>query len=207
MNRRGFLSTLVKGTIGTAAVVVAGGELWTPGKVTHFLAPKGGWNPIVMSAEMQAAITQSLKGLFANAGRIREDYLKDREFLYGDQWPEDVRAARAAAGRPTLTINRIPSLANMAAQRATDYNPEREFIYRRVASDPALHDLQRLYNYQLSACAELMSMAPAAPILVSGRQMTALQPTRTPGPLDAALTMTGQAMYDRVRALYPQTFD
>ena len=38
----------------------------------------------------------------------RRDAASDMRFLAGDQWPYDVRRARDAAGRPMLTINRLP---------------------------------------------------------------------------------------------------
>lgn len=38
----------------------------------------------------------------------RRDAVSDLAFLAGDQWPENVRRERESAGRPMLTINRLP---------------------------------------------------------------------------------------------------
>jgi hypothetical protein len=38
----------------------------------------------------------------------REEALDDLKFLSGDQWPESIKTERDAAGKPCLTINRLP---------------------------------------------------------------------------------------------------
>jgi hypothetical protein len=42
----------------------------------------------------------------------REQALDDLQFLAGEQWPEDVKDARSTAGRPCLTINRLPQFVS-----------------------------------------------------------------------------------------------
>lgn len=39
---------------------------------------------------------------------IYDEALSDLEFKNGDQWPDDIKAARAKKGQPCLTINRLP---------------------------------------------------------------------------------------------------
>ena len=39
----------------------------------------------------------------------RDNGLSDAKFVAGHQWDDDVRATREAAGKPTLTVNRLPA--------------------------------------------------------------------------------------------------
>ena len=39
---------------------------------------------------------------------IRKDMLDDLEFLYGDQWPQDIQTQRTMDKRPCLTVNQLP---------------------------------------------------------------------------------------------------
>lgn len=200
MNRRLFLKSLV---IGAAGVVLAPETVLDPVKKTYFLPPDGGWGMATLTPRMQAALVASCKGLFANAEKIHQAYLadwrRDAEFVRGDQWPADVRAERLAAGRPTLTINHIPSLASQGAHAVAKTDTDRAFVYERIASDRGLHDLQRLYNYQLSSCAELMALAPSPTVFVSGRQVAVLQPAEIP--LQSQIRETCRAMEGRAREI------
>lgn len=60
---------------------------------------------------------------------IREEAAKDLRFLAGDQWPIGVKHERELAGRPALTINKLPTylaqVTNDARQNspAIDINP------------------------------------------------------------------------------------
>jgi len=85
----------------------------------------------------------------------RHDAASDLKFLSGDQWPEAVRREREAAGRPMLTINRLPQFVRQItndirqAEIAIKVAPEDD------DSDPALaktfDGLIRQIQYQSSA--------------------------------------------------------
>jgi len=85
----------------------------------------------------------------------RQDAASDLAFLAGDQWPEAVRRERELAGRPMLTVNRLPQFVRQVTNdiRQADFSikvaPEDD------DSDPALakiyDGLIRQIQYQSSA--------------------------------------------------------
>lgn len=52
--------------------------------------------------------------------RNREEAEEDDRFAAADQWPEDARSKRATAGRPVMTINRVPAALRLVT------NPQRQ---------------------------------------------------------------------------------
>lgn len=70
----------------------------------------------------EASFLQEMRELFAVDNEFdrlnREAALDDLSFLVGNQWEDTVRMRREAAGKPTLTINRIPAfVAQIVGQR------------------------------------------------------------------------------------------
>lgn len=53
----------------------------------------------------------------------RERALDDLEFIAGEQWPESVRASRESAGRPIVTINRMPQFLRQVTGDIRRTNP------------------------------------------------------------------------------------
>ena len=53
----------------------------------------------------------------------REQALDDLHFLVGEQWPEDVRSERELAGRPMLTVNRMPQFLRQVTGDIRRTNP------------------------------------------------------------------------------------
>lgn len=63
----------------------------------------------------------------------REAALDDVKFLTGDQWPEDDRRAREAAGKPVVTINRLPQFVRQVTGDIRALDP----AIRVIPSDDA----------------------------------------------------------------------
>jgi len=53
----------------------------------------------------------------------RKASLEDLEFFTGEQWPNDVKAARSADGRPCLTINRLKGIKNQVTNEQRQQRP------------------------------------------------------------------------------------
>ncbi len=62
----------------------------------------------VMSKDVVAEARQRIQESYDFDRDNRRDAVSDLAFLAGDQWPENVRRDREQAGRPMLTINRLP---------------------------------------------------------------------------------------------------
>jgi hypothetical protein len=73
----------------------------------------------------------------------REDALSDLKFVAGDQWPDDVRKAREAQGRPVITINRMPQFLH---QVTGDMRQSRPAIKVSPVDDQGDPDIAKIYN-------------------------------------------------------------
>jgi hypothetical protein len=85
----------------------------------------------------------------------RRDAASDLRFLAGDQWPYDVRRARDAAGRPMLTINRLPQFVRQVTNDIRQADLSIKVVPEDDQSDPQLakifDGLIRQIQYQSSA--------------------------------------------------------
>jgi hypothetical protein len=54
---------------------------------------------------------------------LRRSQLEDLEFVSSEQWPADIKADRAAEGRPCLTINRLPQFIRQVTNQARGSRP------------------------------------------------------------------------------------
>jgi hypothetical protein len=55
--------------------------------------------------------------------RNRDRSADDLKFLIGDQWPEEIRAAREEEGKPCLTINGLPQFVRQVTGQIRQLNP------------------------------------------------------------------------------------
>lgn len=85
----------------------------------------------------------------------RRDAASDLRFLAGDQWPYDVRRARDAAGRPMLTINRLPQFVRQVTNDIRQADLSIKVAPEDDKSDPMVarifDGLIRQIQYQSSA--------------------------------------------------------
>lgn len=85
----------------------------------------------------------------------RRDAASDMRFLAGDQWPYDVRRARDAAGRPMLTINRLPQFVRQVTNDIRQADLAIKVVPEDDKSDPMLAKIYdgiiRQIQYQSSA--------------------------------------------------------
>lgn len=85
----------------------------------------------------------------------RRDAASDMRFLAGDQWPYDVRRARDAAGRPMLTINRLPQFVRQVTNDIRQADLSIKVVPEDDKSDPQLakifDGIIRQIQYQSSA--------------------------------------------------------
>ncbi|HOK45914.1 MAG TPA: portal protein, partial [Bryobacteraceae bacterium] len=54
---------------------------------------------------------------------VRRDFLEDLQFYAGRQWPDQIEAERLRAGRPCLTINRLPQFARLVINEQRQARP------------------------------------------------------------------------------------
>ena len=73
----------------------------------------------------------------------REEAEKDLLFRAGDQWPEDVRQEREAAGRPCLTVNKLGSMIN---QVTNDLRQNAPSIKARPVDNKSDPELAKIFN-------------------------------------------------------------
>ena len=73
----------------------------------------------------------------------RDEALDDLEFLVGEQWPENVKAEREEAGRPVLTINRMPQFLRQVTGDIRRVNPA---IRVSAADGEADKDVAEIYE-------------------------------------------------------------
>lgn len=71
----------------------------------------------------------------------REDGMEDLEFAAGNQWPDEVRKARQAAGRPLYTINKTGQFIRQVSGELRQSNPAVEFVPVDDKTDPFLADI------------------------------------------------------------------
>lgn len=85
----------------------------------------------------------------------RRDAASDMKFLAGDQWPEDVRRSRESAGRPMLTINRLPQFVRQVTNDIRQADLSIKVVPEDDKSDPMLakifDGIIRQIQYQSSA--------------------------------------------------------
>lgn len=85
----------------------------------------------------------------------RRDAASDLRFLAGDQWPYDVRRARDAAGRPMLTINRLPQFVRQVTNDIRQADLSIKVVPEDDKSDPQIakifDGIIRQIQYQSSA--------------------------------------------------------
>lgn len=90
-----------------------------------------------------------------------EELSKAESFIRGDQWNQEIHRQRMLDDRPTLTINRVHSIAascrsvsQQRGEQVSQYEGDRlaVAIFRNNA------DAQRLYNYMASVAAEAESL-------------------------------------------------
>lgn len=69
---------------------------------------------------------------------MRAEALEDLRFRAGEQWPDSVKAERCAAGRPVLTINRMPQFVRRVTGELRRNRPAIRVLPVDGATDPAL---------------------------------------------------------------------
>lgn len=78
------------------------------------------------------------------------------DFARGNQWDEKIKAERIAAERPCLVANRIVMMVSKSlAMESIGHLEYWQFRYLRAAIVSRNRDAQKLYNYQISALAEI----------------------------------------------------
>lgn len=73
----------------------------------------------------------------------REAALDDMRNITGEQWPEDIKAARDAANRPCLTINRLPQFLRQVTGDLRNTNPSINIL---PADGDASDEIAELYE-------------------------------------------------------------
>ena len=73
----------------------------------------------------------------------RREAALDMAFVAGYQWPESIRKERQAAGRPILTINRLPQFIR---QVTNDIRQADLAIKASPVDDKTDKDLTKIYN-------------------------------------------------------------
>jgi hypothetical protein len=81
---------------------------------------------------------------------------EDRRFRKGDQWPDEIKAAREREGRPCLTINKIPQFEQ---QVTNDQRQNRVSIKVHPVDDAADVETAKIYqgiikHIEVASCAE-----------------------------------------------------
>lgn len=66
----------------------------------------------------------------------RREMLEDLDFFNGKQWPADILQRREAAGRPALTINRLPQFIRQVVNQARSAKPSPQINPQDSGSDP-----------------------------------------------------------------------
>lgn len=113
--------------------------------------PKGPDDPKKFLTEMRERLQQAYD---ADKDNRREAAI-DLKFLAGDQWPDQIKREREQAGRPMLTINRLPQFVNQVTNdiRQADFSIKVAPVDDE--SDPALakiyDGLIRQIQYQSAA--------------------------------------------------------
>lgn len=93
---------------------------------------------------------------YSEADRLnREDALNDLQHVAGDQWDEAVRSARERAGRPVITVNKLPQFVNQIAGDIRMSQPAIEPVPVDNDTDPVLTEIMsgliRQIEYQSKA--------------------------------------------------------
>ncbi len=90
---------------------------------------------------------------------LRDAAAEDLRFYHGDQWDAEVLKSRAARDRPSLVVNRLPAIL-MAALQQSRRIPEETTPAERERLALAVvrlnRDVQRMYNYFVSARCEIL---------------------------------------------------
>ena len=85
----------------------------------------------------------------------RVDALDDLEHIAGNQWPESIQKAREAAGRPCITINRLPQFVRQVTGDIRQLNPALNIIPSDSAASPevagVMEGLTRHIEYRSEA--------------------------------------------------------
>jgi hypothetical protein len=138
MNRRNFLGALLAG-----AILDPERLLWRPGAK-------------LISIPRPPALAFT-----------KEEFWSALNFYYGDQWPAEVRAHREAAGRPSLTWNRIAPLVDTIADRRKldKLGPEWKKVLVETVREH--RDRQMLVNFLLSHEVEGRIPSPLQAALIS----------------------------------------
>jgi len=71
----------------------------------------------------------------------RVDALDDLEHIAGNQWPESIQKAREAAGRPCITINRLPQFVRQVTGDIRQLNPALNIIPSDSAASPEVAEV------------------------------------------------------------------
>lgn len=74
---------------------------------------------------------------------IRDAALEDLRFRIGDQWPEHLRAERAADRRPTLTVNRLPQFLKQICNEQRQNRPAIQVSPVDDHSDPETAEIMQ----------------------------------------------------------------
>ncbi len=126
--------------------------------------------------ELDSPLTVS-QILAASCGELTaEEKAEALKFYNGDQWPEEIKAARQAqpmmngqptrAARPCCVVNRLPELVAAAIAKEFGSFMPGEVLPAQVVADietlkivitRANRDAQMLYNYLISAYVEIIS--------------------------------------------------
>jgi hypothetical protein len=100
-------------------------------------------------------VRERLDDSWQNDRDNRQDAANDLRFLAGDQWPETVRREREMAGRPMITVNRLPQFLNQIVNDIRQADLAIKVVPEDDGGDPQLADvydgLIRQIQYQSSA--------------------------------------------------------
>lgn len=90
-----------------------------------------------------ADIREKLQAGYDADKENRKEASVDLSYLAGDQWPEQIKTERQAAGRPMLTLNRLPQFVNQVTNdiRQADFS-----IKVSPVDDESDPELAKLYN-------------------------------------------------------------
>jgi hypothetical protein len=129
-------------------------------------------------AEKSAKVAEYLRVAFARFKQIAEaenqlriDMLEDKRFLASEQWPQQIKAAREADGRPCLTINRLPMFVRQVMNQVRQSRPAIQINPVDGGADPktaeALQGLVR--NIENNSDADVAYLTAAEEAIALGR--------------------------------------
>lgn len=92
----------------------------------------------------------------------REEAFDDMRNLAGDQWASDVREARETAGRPCLTVNRLPQFVRQVTGDIRNMNPAIKVMPADERTDEAVAELVEALVRQIQYDSDASSVYESA---------------------------------------------